>query len=193
MPWPRRAPGPRRPRLAAAPPQRARHPRQPPPARAPRQEAEDAAPHFTFCSVTSATEPGSVSRPSASRRHPAPPRPEWPLRTTPPGLGARPPLRSPPSVPPSLPPPRARARPPLYLLLMRADGAASARPLSGGCAAAAAAPRRPAHKAAPRVPPPPPARPGAALGLAVPRSSRRGGRRGPSVRRPGRHCRSPSG
>lgn len=35
-------------------------------------------------------------------------------------------------------------------------------------------------------------RPGAALGLAVPRSSRRGGRRGASVRWAGRHCRSPS-
>ncbi|XP_039701197.1 protein transport protein SEC31-like [Pteropus medius] len=68
-------------------------------------------------------------------------------------------------------------------------------PLSGGCAAA---PRRAAHKAALRVPPPPPppppARPGAALGLAVPRrSSRRGGRRGASVRWAGRHCRSLSG
>ncbi|XP_078222201.1 uncharacterized protein LOC144581690 [Callithrix jacchus] len=63
-------------------------------------------------------------------------------------------------------------------------------PLSGGCAAA---PRRVAHKAAPRVPPPPPARPGAALGLAVPRSSRRGGRRGASERWAGRQCRSPSG
>lgn len=66
-------------------------------------------------------------------------------------------------------------------------------PLSGGCAAA---PRRAAHKAAPRVPPPPPppARPGAALELAVPRrSSRRGGRRGASVRWAGRHCRSLSG
>lgn len=74
---------------------------------------------------------------------------------------------------------------------MRAEGASSSRASvrwlrrrpSSGCTQSGSA--GPAAAAA---------RPGAALGLAVPRrSSRRGGRRGASVRWAGRHCRSPSG
>lgn len=73
---------------------------------------------------------------------------------------------------------------------MRAEGASSAwasvrwlrrRPSSGCTQSGSAGPAAAA-------------RPGAALGLAVPRrSSRRGGRRGASVRWAGRHCRSLSG
>lgn len=103
-------------------------------------------------------------------------------------------LRPPSPVSPSVPSLPSRGREPsrrrLYLLLMRAEGASSARASvrwlrrrpSPGCTQSGSA--GPAAAAA---------RPGAALGLAVPRrSSRRGGRRGASESWAGRHCRSPS-
>lgn len=149
-----------------------------------------------FVPSTSAKGPQRLLSPPATRCRPAPPRPYRHLRAAPPSFGPAPPrLRSPLPSPPST----SRGREPscrrhrLYLLLlMRTEGASNARASvrwlrrrpSSGCTQSGSA--GPAAAAA--------ARPGAALGLAVPRrSSRRGGRRGASVCWAGRHCRSPSG
>lgn len=159
----------------------------------PRQEAADAAPHFTFCSfnfgggtLAASLAPDCSAPSGAAEALLAPP-------GSPAGPRSRaPPLRSPLPSPPSTNRGREPSRRRLYLLLlMRAEGASSARASvrwlrrrpSSGCTQSGSA--GPAAAAA---------RPGAALGLAVPRrSSRRGGRRGASVRWAGRHCRSPSG